>query len=348
VIPTLALVIALFADPVPADGVRLAPDPAPAASAAVATVPVPGMPAGLRLPAAAGGAAAGLAALAAARWRGRRPEEDDAEPLVVFVSGHGNGSPAGLFSGMVALMGLDPGQDRYYDYRWADGGRNHQLASEYASIDETADALDGYLAGLADQGRPIYLVGFSKGGTGIAELVARWDGQDPGAAHGVVGAALLDPPMASGLQGWLQSVGTAWGPIPDDGGYNPVKCDRQGCVDTRVRLGEASGVEVVVMRNPQAAVTNFADVPEGLRVYEASDGGPGFMATLFTHPWDLVSRVTDAHLAVLDDPRVAECIAAEIAGSGACPLPVPGQHPPAGLIGHGPGYALKVPLNKMV
>ncbi len=345
-IPTLALAIALFADPTPAAGVRLAPDPVPPAAAAT-RVPVPGLPAGLPLPAAAGGAAAGLAALAAVRWRGRRPE-GDAAPLVVFVSGHGNGSPVGLFSRLVTLMGLDPDRARYYDYRWADGGRNHQLASEYASIDETADALDGYLAGLADQGRPIYLVGFSKGGTSIAELVARWDRQDPGAAHGVIGAALLDPPMASGIHGWLQSVGAAWGPIPDDGGYNPVQCDRQGCVDTRAHLGEASGVEVVVMRNPQAAITNFGDVPKDLRVYEASNGGPGFIETLFTHPWDLASQVTDAHLAVLDDPRIAECIAGEIGGSGYCSLPVPGQHPPAALIGHGPGYALKVPLNKML
>jgi len=267
---------------------------------------------------------------------------------VVFVSGHGNGSPADLFSRLVALMGLGPDQARYYDYRWADGGRNHQAASEYASIDETADALDGYLAGLADQGRPIYLVGFSKGGTGIAELVARWDRQDPGAAHGVIGAALLDPPMATGVHGWLQSVGGVFGPIPDDGGYDPIQCDARGCTDTRRHLGEAAGVEVVVMRNPQAAITNFADVPEGLRVYEASDGGPGFMETLLTRPWDLVSRVTDAHLAVLDDPRVAECLASEMAGSGYCSLPVPGQHPPAGLIAHGPASGLKVPLNKMV
>ena len=181
VIPTLALALALLADPVPADGVRLAPDPAPAAAPAAATPPAPGLPGRLPLPAAAGGAAAGLAALAAARSAGPAVGGGRTrEPLVVFVSGHGNGSPAGLFSHLVALMGLDPDQARYYDYRWADGGRDHQQASEYASIDETADALDGYLAGLADQGRPIYLVGFSKGGTGIAELVARWDRQESG------------------------------------------------------------------------------------------------------------------------------------------------------------------------
>ncbi len=344
-IPTLALALALLADPVPADGVRLAPDPTVAPAAAAATTPALPFPGGLPLPA-AGGAVAGLTALAVIRWRNRRVPEAQTLPLVVFVAGHGNGSPRDLFSHLVTLMGLDPDQARYYDYRWADGGRDHQKASEYASIDETADALDGYLAGLADQGRPIYLVGFSKGGTSIAELVARWDRQDPGSAHGVVGAALLDPPMATGIHGWLQSVGSAFGPIPDDGGYNPIQCDFHGCTDSREHLGEAAGVDVVVMRNPQAGITNFADVPEGLRVYEASDGGDGFLRTLFTRPWDLVSRVTDAHEAVLDDPRVAECLVSQVSGSGYCHLPVPGQHPPAGLIGQGPGVSLKVSLNK--
>lgn len=344
--PALALALALLTGPAPADAVRLAPDPAGIAATAAAD-PLPAAPTpGPAWPAAAGGAAAGAAALAAMQWR-RRPEEEG-EPLVVFVSGHGNGSAPGLFSHLVSLMGLDSERARYYDYRWADGGGDHRRASEDATIDETADALDGYLAGLAEAGRPLYLVGFSKGGCGIAELVARWDRREPGVAHGVVGAALLDPPLASGIHGWLQSVGRAWGPIPDDGGYDPIYCDGDGCRDTRRHLGEASGVEVMVVRNPQGGITNFADVPDGLRVYEASDGGPGFLQTLFTRPWDLVGRANRAHLAVLDDPRVAQCLAAEIAGTGTCPLPVPGQHPPAGLIGHGPGTSLKVSLNKML
>ena len=101
------------------------------------------------------------------------------------------------------------------------------------------------------------------------------------------------------------------------------------------------------MRNPQAAITNFADVPEGLRVYEASDGGPGFMETLLTRPWDLCSRVTDAHLAVLDDPgrrlpRLRDDGLRLLLAARA------GRHPPAGPIAHGPARALKAPLNKMV
>ena len=343
-ISTVALTLALLSDPVPGDGVRLAPDPAPAPATPAVEAPAPGGR-GVAVPAAAGGSAlAGLLALAAARRAGRHDDDDDGvEPLVVFVSGHGNDSPQGLFADMVALMGLDPAEARYFDYRWIEGGADHGAASERASVQETAAALDAYLAGLEESGRPIYLVGFSKGGTGIAELLARWDEGAAGGSHGVVGATLPDPPMASGFHGWLQSVGTAIGVVPDDGGYNPIRCDASGCVDTRRHLGEASGVEVMVVRNPQAGITNFADVPEGLRVLEASDGGPGFFSTLLTHPWDIGSRVTEAHFAVLDDPRVAECIATEITGDGGCQLHAPGYAPPAGQIVHGPGMTLKFP-----
>jgi hypothetical protein len=343
VLTVIALALALQVSPVPGDGVRLAPDPVVTTTIA-ADAPATGS--GFPLPPVAGGGAlVGLAAVALAGRTRRREPDSDAEPLVVFVSGHGNDSAPGLFSDLVALMGLDPGQARYFDYRWAAGGFSHDTASENASIDETADALAGYLAGLEELGRPIYLVGFSKGGAGIAELLARWDRDSFGDSHGVVGATLLDPPLASGVHGWLQSVGTAVGFIPDDGGYNPIHCDGARCVDTRVHLGEASGVEVMVVRNPQAGITNFADVPDGLRVYEAPDGGPGFLQTLVTRPWDLVSRATDAHLAVLDDPKVAQCISAEITGSGTCALHHPGYAPPAGQIVHGPGNPLKLPLH---
>jgi hypothetical protein len=349
VLATTLLALALFADPAPADGISLAPDPVPAVPTPTVTVPAdpaaPGV--GLSLPMVAGGALAGAAALASTRRKSNEDDRGDDEPLVVFVSGHGNASGPGLFAHLVALMGIDPSRCRYFDYRWADGGTDNKRASEHASIDETAGALDGYLEGLAALGRPIYLVGFSKGGAGIAELVARWDRGQP-VPEGVEGAALLDPPIASGLQGWVQSLGTALGPLPDDGGYNPVKCSWQGCVDTRQHLGEASGVEVMVVRNPQAGITNFGDLPEGLRVYDASDGGPGFVETLVTRPWELPSRVSEAHMAVLGDPRVAQCINVELAHSGTCPLPKTGQAPPAGVIVHGPGNSLKISLNKML
>ncbi len=328
-IPALALTLALLTEPVPGDGLRLAPDPVVGPSPASATVATstPSAPA-LPFPAALAGVVAGIVALAASTWAARREDEQAAagpgEPLVVFVSGHGSPPAPGVFAHLVAMMGIDPAQARYFDYRWADGGTDHTQASQGATIDETADALAGYLAGLAALGRPIYLVGYSKGGAGIAELVARWDRGQPGAAR-VQGAALLDPPMASGIHGFLQSLGTLWGPLADDGGYEPVRCSFWECEDSRDHLGEASGVQVMVVRNPQSGVANFADVPEGLRVYEASDGGPGLLETLFRRPWAIVNRIGSAHNAVLHDPRVADCIVGEIRQTGACSLPEAGR-----------------------
>lgn len=328
-ISVLVLALALLAEPAPADGLRLAPDPtvgpAPAPAPAVPSPARPGVP-WMPVGAALGSLAAGLAALAAGIWTTRREAEQAAaarEPLVVFVSGHGSRPAPGVFAHLAMLMGIDPTEARYFDYRWAEGGSDHVRASQGATIDETADALAGYLAGLSALGRPLYLVGFSKGGAGIAELVARWDRGQPGATN-VMGAALLDPPLASGVHGFLQSLGTLWGPLADDGGYRPVRCSLFSCTDSRAHLGEASGVRVMVVRNPQSGVANFADVPEGLRVYEASDGGPGFFETLFTRPWALVGRISEAHNAVLHDPRVADCIAAEMQQSVTCSLPLAG------------------------
>lgn len=326
-ISVLALALALLTEPAPGDGLRLAPDPAPGPVPApsVGSPVSPGVP-WLPVGGALGGLAAGVAALAAGFWSTRRENEQavgSAEPLVVFVSGHGSGPAPGVFAHLAMLMGIDPTDARYFDYRWAEGGTDHVGASQNATIDETADALAGYLAGLSALGRPLYLVGFSKGGAGIAELVARWDRGQPGSTN-VAGAALLDPPLASGIHGFLQSLGTLWGPLADDGGYGPVSCSWWSCTDSRAHLGEASGVQVMVVRNPQSGVANFADIPEGLTVYEASDGGPGFWETLFTRPWALMSRISEAHNAVLHDPRVAGCIAAEMWGTGTCSLPTAG------------------------
>jgi hypothetical protein len=333
-IPALALTLALLTEPAPGDALRLAPDPvAPAPPAGVVAAVAPPAPARSLAGAVAGalaGLAAGVVALAASTWAARREEElavaGSGEPLVVFVSGHGSGSAPGVFAHLATLMGIHSTEARYFDYRWADGGADHTQASQEATIDELADALGGYVAGLAALGRPMYLVGFSKGGAGIAELVARWDGGQPGGER-VQGAALLDPPMASGVHGFLQSLGTMWGPFPDDGGYNPVRCVLWECADSRDQLGVASGVQVMVVRNPQSGVANFADLPEGLRVYEAADGGPGLLETLFTRPWAIAGRISAAHNSVLHDPRVADCIVAEMRQAGACPLP---QTAPAG------------------
>jgi hypothetical protein len=325
-ISALLLSLALLTDPVPGDALRLAPDPSAGPSPAPAAV-APATPAasGLSVPAALAALAAGIVALAVGTLAHHREEEAagtlySGEPLVVFVSGHGSSPAPGVFAHLARMMGLGLDQARFFDYRWAAGGTSHVGASQEALIDDAADALAGYLAGLASLGRPIYLVGHSKGGVTIAELVGRWDRGQPGSAA-VQGAALLDPPIASGIHGWLQSLGTRLGPLADDGGYNPVACSFWRCEDERDHLGQASGVEVVVVRNPASGVANFGDAPAGLRVYDAADGGPGLLETLLTRPWAIFSRISEAHNAVLHNQAVADCIVAEMRRPGACSLP---------------------------
>lgn len=325
-IPALALSLALLAQPAPGDALRLAPDPSvrPVPAPAVA-VPAAPAGAGLAVAEALAALAAGIVALAVGTLAHHREEEAagtlySGEPLVVFVSGHGSSPAPGVFAHLARMMGLGPDQARYFDYRWAAGGSSHVGASQEADIDDAADALAGFLAGLASLGRPIYLVGHSKGGASIAELVARWDRGQPGSAA-VQGAALLDPPMASGIHGWLQSLGTRWGPLADDGGYNPVDCSLWRCEDDRDHLGLASGVGVIVVRNPVSGVASFGDGPAGLRVYDASDGGPGVLELFLTRPWAIFHRISEAHSAVLHDQAVADCIVAEMRRPGSCALP---------------------------
>ena len=112
------------------------------------------------------------------------------------------------------------------------------------------------------------------------------------------------------------------GPIPDDGGYDPVDCRLfRGCVDHRDHLGERSGVEVVVLRNPKAGITSFDDRPAGLRVYDVADEGRGPLASVLHNPFSYPGRVAEAHDAVLHDRRVADCIRAEMRRPGSCRIP---------------------------
>ncbi len=246
----------------------------------------------------------------------------DPGPVVVFVPGHGQSHGSSAFADLIEYMGLDDDSVRHFDYRWVEGGASASAASEAVLLDDAASALNAYLAGVSGDGREIYLVGFSKGGAMIAELVADWDDGRWGPSESVVGAALLDPPIAGGKLGWLQSVGRFWGPFPDDGGYNPVGCTFLGfnCSDRRAGLGLNAGVDVVVIRNPKAGVTSFADHPAGLRVYDAADDGPTIGEQLMRNPFALPRRISDAHEAVLHDRNVADCIVAELT-SGTCDLP---------------------------
>lgn len=270
-----------------------------------------------------GAMAAALAALA--RREDLSPGDGlslDAPPLVVFVPGHGQQSGEVAFADLIADMGIDGESVRHFDYRLVTGGSSASEASEDVGIDDAASALNTYVAGAAGGGRDVYLVGFSKGGATIAEMIADWDGGGWGPARSVVGAALLDPPISPGALGWLQSVGRRWGSIPDDGGFDPVECDFLGfgCVDRRDHLGESSGIDVIVVRNPKAVVTSFGDDPDGLRVYDAADSGPTIPAQLMRNPLALPGRIAEAHDAVLHDREVADCLMAEI-GGGRCDLP---------------------------
>ena len=278
-----------------------------------------------------------LAALAASRKEpggalGLRPPED---AIVVFVPGHGQGSGPEVFADLIDLMDLDPDDARFFDYRLVTGGADPITASQSASIEDTTRALNAFVGGVAAEERPIWLVGFSKGGATVANLVADWDDGVYGPNNSVEEVFLLDPPIAAGLHGWLQSVGRAVGAIPDDGGYDPVACSFVvwGCDDEREHLGEAAGVDVLVIRNPNAGITNLNDFPDGLRVVDAPDDGPGFWEQFWSNAIGLPARVAAAHESVLDDADVASCLVAEMREPGSCPLePAGPQRVPAPLL----------------
>lgn len=264
--------------------------------------------------------------LAPSAGLGLRPSD----PVFVFVPGHGQPHGSQAFDELIGLMGLADDSVQHFDYRWIEGSPSHTQASEDVRVEDAASALNAYIAGVTSQGRDVYLVGFSKGGSTVAELLADWDDGRWGPTDAVVGAALLDPPIAAGAHGWLQSVGRRIGPVPDDGGYDPVQCRflTLWCDDRRAHLGEAAGVDVVVIRNPRAAITSFGDVPPGLRVHDAADDGPGPLGQLFRNPFGLPGRVVEAHESVLSDPRVAACLMGEVRRSGTCDLPLRRSTPP--------------------
>jgi hypothetical protein len=244
------------------------------------------------------------------------------EMRVVFVPGHGDPHAALVFSELVQMTGIDAANVRWFDYRWITGIDDHRLAAKLIPVDVAAMSLNSFLAGVAADGHPVYVVGFSKGGAAMAHLIAEWDRGFPGPSDAVVGTALLDPPIAAGVTGLLQSLGRFWGAIPDDGGYDPVRCTvlRVVCTDTRVGLVGASGVEVIVIQNPKAVITNVGTPPPGLRVVEAPDGGPWPIEQIRRNPILLPSRISEAHKSVLRDQRVADCIVAEMTSPGSCGL----------------------------
>ena len=242
----------------------------------------------------------------------------DAGPVFVYVPGHG-GDPDG-FDDLAGRIGVDPSDVRVFDYRWAWASSDPVEASRWAPTVDAADALGGYLAALESDGRPIYVVGHSKGGAVITEVIGRWDAHPEFGVEAVVGAAILDPPVASGPLGLLQSIGWLHGATADDGLFNPVRCRWDGCVDIRDGLGERSGVEVVIVRNPDAEFTNFWGRPDDVRVYDLNDGD-GSMLGRFPDVVGMWRRMGEAHNSVLHSDTVADCIASEARAGGSCDWP---------------------------
>ncbi len=294
----------------PGDGLGLAPGDV----VHRANTPGPGgtLPPPLLPPASAAGATA--VAIAGAAVVARRRRHGIGDVLFVYVSGHG-GSQQG-FADLGASMGVEPSRVVAFDYREAWPVSDPHTASEWAPTAMAADALDRFVRSL--HAAHIYLVGHSKGGAVVTELVAQWDRSPQSVPDAVIGAALLDPPIAAGILGDLQSAGWALGPVPDDGGFDPIRCDPTGCYDVRRNLGKASGVEVIAVRNPAGWITNFRDEPDGLRVYDLVDDGGGSPFWELPNIPRFVDRITDAHESVLHDDAVATCIAAEAVTPGSC------------------------------
>ena len=238
------------------------------------------------------------------------------EPLFVVV--HGNGGAAKDFDPLLEQLSLEAFSVVAFDWRTVTPAETSAAASEVASTEVAARRLDELIRELSKDHANIYTIHHSKGGAaGVAMIAALDDGSRP-SIDGYSGAALLDPAIAGGKLGALQRFGSFDLRIPDNGGFDPVSCASDGCRDRREHLGEASGVEVIAIRNPDAVVTNFRDRPEGLRVFDLVDDGKPSALWLWHKPSLLLDRVAEAHGSVLWHWIVADCISAEVAHSGSC------------------------------
>ncbi len=237
--------------------------------------------------------------------------------IVVVVPGFGS-QALGTFDDLMSRVGVPPERVMAFDWRWVEPSNGHVTASKRAEVDDAADVLEAYLAGLGATGNRIYVVGHSKGGAVIAQLMTRWDADPERALPAVFGAALLDPPLSSGRLGFLQRIGR-WLPfIPNNGGYDPIHCGWLTCHDSREHMGEAAGVDVLVIRNTDAAVTSFLDEPEGLRIYDLEDdGGPPAFVRIFSDG-SVLGRIREAHESPLHHPAVASCLHSELHAPGTC------------------------------
>jgi len=301
-------------DLVPGDGVAL--DPVPPVVSAVdlpqragsPSDPGPTVPWGFGAMAAVGALGAGI--------RSSRRRRRSSEPLFVLV--HGNGGSASDFDSLLEQLGVEPSDAVAFDWRTATPAPTSTEASETASTEVAARELDELIRELSLDNANIYTLHHSKGGAaGVAMIAALDDGTRP-PIDGYRGAALLDPAIATGPVGVMQRFGEWTTSLPDNGNFDPIQCTDDGCRDRRENLGEASGVEVIVVRNPDAVVTNFTDRPEGLRVLDLVDDGKPSALWYWNNPWVFAGRVAEAHRSVLEHWTVADCISAEVADPGSC------------------------------
>ena len=231
---------------------------------------------------------------------------------------HGDGGSAEHFDDLVGQMGLERSQLVYFDYRTVVDAPTSTAASRSATVADAAVELDRLIRGLASDHESVYSIHHSKGGAvGVEMISALDDGTRPPILE-YDGAALLDPAIASGALGFLQRIGGPVAQIPDNGAFDPIRCTPAGCTDIRADLGDAAGVEVIAIRNPDAVLTNFTDEPPGLRVFDLVDDGEPSAWSRWWNPLAFVQRAAEAHGSVLTHPAVADCITAEVADPGSC------------------------------
>jgi hypothetical protein len=115
-----AAVLAVVLSVTPGEGLGLSAGPNRSETSGV---PAPEAPPAPSVPVAPVGVAAiaGAAVALAAKLRGGGHGAATRSPVVVFIAGHGNASAEATFSDVIAMMGLDWGDARFFDYRWATG-----------------------------------------------------------------------------------------------------------------------------------------------------------------------------------------------------------------------------------
>lgn len=272
--------------------------------------------------------ASGAAVAGAVAVRRRR------DPVYVIV--HGDGGSADDFERLLFRMGVTPDQTVAFDYRSVIPARTSTDASRNTPTEAAAEALDRLIRDVARRHDVVYSIHHSRGGAVGVEMIAALDDGTRPPIPGYRGAALLDPAIGAGTLGALQRLGGPIGAVPDNGGFDPIRCEGGVCHDIREDLGRRSGVEVIAIRNPDAIITNFVDEPRGLRVYDLVDDGAPSALSRWWNPWWVFRRIFEAHGSVLEHRSVAECVRAESLAPGSCTW-TGHRRPPRVMWGRGAG-----------